>query len=45
MKRIAIVLILLLMAAPVLAKQGGSIANTVFISGKAVVFFGPSWDE
>jgi len=45
MKRFAIVLILLFMAAPVLAKPGGSIANTVYISGKAVVFFGPSWDE
>jgi hypothetical protein len=45
MKRLAIVLILLFMAASVPANQGGSIANTVYISGKAVVFFGPSWNE
>jgi len=45
MKRFAILLILLFMATAVLAKSGGSIANTIFISGKAVVFFGPSWDE
>jgi len=33
------------MAASVLAEQSGSIANSVYISGRAVVFFGPSWDE
>lgn len=45
MKKFATVLILLFLAAPVFAEQGVSIANTVYISGRAVVFFGPSWDE
>ena len=45
MKRFAIVSVLLFMAAPVLANQGGNVANTIFISGRAVVFFAPSWDE
>lgn len=33
------------MAASVLAEQGTRIANTVYISGRAVVFFGPSWEQ
>jgi hypothetical protein len=45
MKRFAIVFILLFMAAAVLARQSVSAADTIDIRGKAVVFFGPSWDE
>jgi hypothetical protein len=45
MKTLATVLIFLFIAAPVFAGPGESIANTVNVSGRAVVFFGPSWDE
>jgi len=45
MKNLAAVLILLFMAGPVLAEQGDIVENNFFISGRAVVFFGPSWDE
>lgn len=45
MKNFAAVLILLLVAGPVLAGQGEDIENNFYISGRAVVFFGPTWDE
>lgn len=45
MKNLAAVLILLFMAGPALTGQGEGIADTFTISGSAVVFFGPSWDE
>jgi len=45
MKNIAAVLMLLLITAPVQAEQGENIENDFSISGKAVVFFGPTWDE
>jgi hypothetical protein len=45
MKKFATVLILLFMAASVLAEQGGKVAKSIYISGRAVVFFAPSWDE
>ncbi len=38
-------LIVLIMAAPVFAEKGGVIEDTLQVSGKAVVFFGPSWAE
>jgi hypothetical protein len=45
MKKLVTVLILLFAAATVAGGQDGDVANTISISGKAVVFFGPSWDE
>lgn len=45
MKKFAAVLMLLLMTAPVPAVQGENIENNFSISGRAVVFFGPTWDE
>ena len=45
MKKFAIVFILLFMAASVAAGQAGKAANSISISGRAVVFFAPSWDE
>ena len=45
MKKIATVLILLLLTASVAAAQSGNAADAVYVSGKAVVFFGPTWDE
>lgn len=45
MKKFAIVLIILFLAAPVLAESGASNANSIYISGRAVVFFVLSWDE
>ena len=45
MKKFATVFILLLMAASVTAEQGGKDAKSIYVSGRAVVFFAPSWDE
>lgn len=45
MKKFAAILILLILSAPVLAGEDGSVANSIYVSGRAVVFFGPSWDE
>jgi len=45
MKNFAAVLMLLLMTAPVSAEQGENNENNFAISGRAVVFFGPAWDE
>jgi hypothetical protein len=45
MKKFATVLVLLFMAASVVAEPGGRVANTVNVSGRAVVFFGPTWEE
>ena len=38
-------LISLIMAVPLLSEQGASAEDTLFVSGKAVVFFGPSQAE
>jgi hypothetical protein len=45
MKKFAIFLILLFAATPVFGGQDAGNADTVSVSGRAVVFFGPSWDE
>lgn len=45
MKKFATVLILMFTAAQLFAGPGGNIADAVHVSGRAVVFFGPTWDE
>ena len=45
MKKFAVVLTLLVMAALTPAEQAENPANSILVSGRAVVFFEPSWDE
>jgi hypothetical protein len=45
MKKFATVILLLFMASSVAAEQGGKDAKSIYVSGRAVVFFAPSWDE
>jgi len=45
MKNFAVIFIALLMTASVSAGQSENPENNLYISGRAVVFFGPTWDE